>query len=334
MRISVIIPSYNDGLEINNTIESLLTNTSIHEIIIVDDFSIKPLLGYINVLDKRIKIIRSKENYGVGRSFDIGASAASGDVLYLMGSDIRFDSQDTVYVMSKCADENPNSIVGCECVGVSDKLEFESVNTKKYQMMQHDMLGKRHRLLGADILWKMTNLDLSDLNLQRIDDTYRDIIQAKWRRNDGEVKALEKVHCVHGATYAIRKDWYDHLKGFESHRIWGGLEPMISIKSWLAGGNCLVMGDVYTGHIFGRGVNRKTDMWAKYFNKVYMAYMFFDDQLTNELVNHVVTTNPPVKAKMEILKNWGNIYRYQREYYESIFTKDIRDTMLFDTWLT
>ena len=334
MKVSVIIPSFNDGNIINNTLESLLTNnTDIHEIIIVDDCSIRDINEHIKVKDKRIKTIRNSKNRGVGFSFDVGADASTGDVLYLMGSDIRFDNNNAISLMSKCAVDNPKSLVGCECVGVSNELEFKSINASKYATMQDDMLGKRHRLLGSTLLWKMSYKDLSDLNPHRIDYTYRDILQAKWQRHEGDVESLAQTPCLHGATYAVKKDWYTHIMGFESHRIWGGLEPMISIKSYLAGGDCLVMGDVYTGHIFGRGVSRPSNMDAKYFNKVYMAYLYFDKELTDDLLEHVLVWKPPFRAKKEILENWRSIYLPQREYYDSIFIKDVRDTLLWDTWV-
>lgn len=320
MKVSVIIPSYNDNYTINTTVQSLLNhNHNIHEIIIVDDFSDTPVQDIIQDFDRRIRVFRTEQNGGVGKSFDFGVSCADGDVLYLMGADIRFDSNDAVDEMCRYAYQEKDQLVSCGCIGVTDNINFErSTNVSDNGRM------------GASIKWKITNDDLSGNNPLSKDYSYRDIIQAKWLRE--KPNQITTIPCILGATYAVSKEWYLYLKGFQEHRTWGGLEPMISIKSHLSGGGCKIMPDVYTGHMFGRGVSKR-NTWDMYFNKVYMAYMFFDEEVRDELLDHVKVWKNPMVAEKEILERWGNYFSKQKKYYNSIFKKDVRDTILWDTWV-
>lgn len=320
-KVSVIIPSYNDTDVLRRTLQSLFENNkNIYEVIVVDDGSEPEIfLGDIYI-DKRVKLIRSPKNKGVGQSFDLGVDVCGGDILYLMGSDIRFDNNNAIDRMADVAWDNYNKLVCCGCTGVLDKAEFTPSKDREHM--------KLHK--GASIKWKITNRDLSENHVKKYDETYRDIIQAKWIRHKPE-NELTDIPCILGASYAVTKKWYQYIKGFDQHRIWGGLEPMISIKSHLAGGGCIFDDVVYTGHLFSRGVSAR-DTWAMYWNKVYMAHMFFDKEIRDDLLEHVMVWKPPIIHNDFIRKNWSNIYKDQRDYYDQIFVNDVRDTILWETW--
>jgi len=103
-------------------------------------------------------------------------------------------------------------------------------------------MGKSMRR-GADILLKVTEADLPNSSVLKGNMNYRSILDSKWRNKDGK-----KVPCVLGACYVMNTEWYRYLKGFLGHRMWGTLEPYISMKSWLAGGDCKMV-DVEANHI-------------------------------------------------------------------------------------
>jgi hypothetical protein len=48
----------------------------------------------------------------------------------------------------------------------------------------------------------------------------------------------------------VKKKWYLYCDGFWGHRFWGTLEPLISLKSYLFGGSCLVAPFVEVAHLF------------------------------------------------------------------------------------
>ncbi len=86
--VSIVIPFYNDGLYIEQTINSILNQTfQDYEILIIDDGSKDEkslrILDRIEKIDKRIKIFH-KENEGLAATRDYGAAKADKNSKYLL----------------------------------------------------------------------------------------------------------------------------------------------------------------------------------------------------------------------------------------------------------
>lgn len=89
MRISVVIPSRNDGSSLGSTIKSIVSSACCRanlEVVVVDDASrisvqLEQLKQVFNV-----KLVRSREHLGVPRSRNLGARLATGDVLFMTDS--------------------------------------------------------------------------------------------------------------------------------------------------------------------------------------------------------------------------------------------------------
>ena len=90
-KASIIIPYYKKKKFINRTLNSVLKQTYQNfEIIIVYDDEDKSELGYVKnfqKLDKRIKIIINKKNYGAGISRNIGINKSKGSFICLIDAD-------------------------------------------------------------------------------------------------------------------------------------------------------------------------------------------------------------------------------------------------------
>jgi glycosyltransferase involved in cell wall biosynthesis len=315
MRVSVIIPFFNDHYIIGETVRRVTVGIDPKEIevIVVDDGSMfappSSLKEYPNV-----KVITNGVNRGVGHAFDTGAKSAVGDVLVLMGSDIYLEERKWLTDALNTAKSNENGLTASCCVGVQvgDNAEVAKYGNKRY---------------GADLLFTVTKDDLPAQSPLRELPVYADILQAKWLR---EVNTTEQheVPCVLGACYVTTKDWYMHIGGWgwvkdhdrlskeeskwTGHRRWGGLEPMISLKTWFAGGSCQVNPLWETGHVFGRGDHvgevrgRQEDKYI--FNKLLMAYSLFEGDMTKKLVNHLPLGKRNAQLAQKIIrKNWKAI---------------------------
>ncbi len=90
MKISVIIPTYNEEKNIADCINSL-KNQSIKdfEIIVVDDGSIDNTIEILKKL--QIKVLEQK-HLGPGAARNLGAKNAKGDILVFVDADMTFDS--------------------------------------------------------------------------------------------------------------------------------------------------------------------------------------------------------------------------------------------------
>ena len=90
-KASIIIPYYKKKKFINRTLNSVLKQTYQNfEIIIVYDDKDKSELRYVKnfqKLDKRIKIIINKKNYGAGISRNIGINKSKGSFICLIDAD-------------------------------------------------------------------------------------------------------------------------------------------------------------------------------------------------------------------------------------------------------
>ena len=90
-QISVIMPVFNSALFLNKSIESILNQSFKNfEFIIIDDGSTDTSLSIINsysLLDKRIKLVKNKINYGICHTLNRGLLMAKGQYVARMDAD-------------------------------------------------------------------------------------------------------------------------------------------------------------------------------------------------------------------------------------------------------
>jgi glycosyltransferase involved in cell wall biosynthesis len=88
-KVSVIMPTHNGMPYLKEAVESILKQTYKNfEFIIVDDASSDKTLQYLKSLkDKRIKLIRNKQNLGVAKSLNKALKAARGEFIARMDAD-------------------------------------------------------------------------------------------------------------------------------------------------------------------------------------------------------------------------------------------------------
>jgi len=88
--ISVIIPTYNEEMDIGSCLESLRSQTYKNfEVIVIDDGSTDNTIKILRKF-KKIKIIKGKHR-GTGFSRNLGAKQARGDILIFVDADMTFD---------------------------------------------------------------------------------------------------------------------------------------------------------------------------------------------------------------------------------------------------
>ena len=85
-RVSVIIPAYNEGSVVGDTISALKKLTYIDEIILVDDGSQDDTSAIARKMGA--KVIKINHNSGKGNALNIGAKNAVGEVVALIGADL------------------------------------------------------------------------------------------------------------------------------------------------------------------------------------------------------------------------------------------------------
>ena len=259
--VSVIVTYHQEGIqflmECLNQIKSTIDVTD-YEIIVVDDFSDVPLPSIDGVT-----VVRHSKNKGVGQAFDSGVSIARGENIILTACDMRFIANGWASKLVKVIDDNPTSLICSTCVGINkENMDFEARR-------------KVMRCYGATILMfhdKKSNPVKSE--------TFRGIIEAQWMPKQPE--DIYEIPCILGACYGVKKSWYNYIDGWALHKTWGTLEPYISLKSWLFGGNCLIASHIETAHIFKQpgspeNLAHKIQQDSLIYNKILVSKLLIPD---------------------------------------------------------
>lgn len=305
--VSVIVPYFNDGDIIYDSVGRLLNIPNV-ETIIVDDGSYVPLSPAAAISDN-VRIIRLSRNLGVGAAFDRGVSEARGEIILLMGCDV-MQPPDWKWHVERLGKEHPKGIVAAACVSVTPQNSYKIEAEPR---------------CGAELRLKQP---ASSRDKWHSDRGYNDILLGAWL--DPVPTEFTKCSCLMGASYVVNKSWYQHIGGFRLFDGWGGLEPYISIKSWMAGGYVAADPSWVVGHVFGQNdglrdpTKRRAGRLDKYyFNKLMIAHTCLPDRAKE--LDHYLGNAYAVGMGRQLLKQrWGQIKRAY-EYNESIFIRSFEE---------
>ena len=124
MKISVIIPCYNEYKTIEKIIDKVRDEKKYKkEIIVIDDYSID---GTREILENKVKnkvdkIIFNEKNYGKGFSVRKGINSAEGDIVLIQDADLEYDPSDYPKLISPIEKNEADVVYGSRFVGSDEK---------------------------------------------------------------------------------------------------------------------------------------------------------------------------------------------------------------------
>ncbi|MBI2031052.1 MAG: glycosyltransferase family 2 protein [Candidatus Levybacteria bacterium] len=88
LKVSAIVPVFNEGKRVGKVIDTLLSSNLINEIVSINDGSSDNSLEVLKKFGNKIKLINFKQNQGKGRAVAAGIKKATGQYLFFCDSDL------------------------------------------------------------------------------------------------------------------------------------------------------------------------------------------------------------------------------------------------------
>lgn len=127
MKLSIIIPVFNESKTIGEILEKVLAAKSLHmdkEIIVVNDASND---GTDKILEKyhdKIKYLKNDVNRGKGFSIRRGIEAANGNVILIQDADLEYDPQEYDLLLKPICEAKAKVVYGSRFTGAHNNLFF------------------------------------------------------------------------------------------------------------------------------------------------------------------------------------------------------------------
>lgn len=285
--LSVVISVLNDNDELNNTIRSIRdTSPKEIEIIVIDDCSDVP----VQVNDPFVKVFRQEKRMGAGYSKSFGVELSSSEYVLIIDAHMRFIPgwyETAINILP----HNPKTLWCAICLGLNES--------------NMDINNPKGAYYGADLV---------------ICDEKNRIFQGVWTKKKEE-KNYE-IPCVMGACYFVNKKWFISIGGVKEHKMWGSLEPLLSLKYWLSGGEVRLMSDVRIGHKFRNTAPYKTELKYIEYNKIRPLKLFLSDDVFKSIIENIPNSFQKTEA-LKLLEEERDELEKQKAEYNKIFIRDI-----------
>ena len=151
MKLSVIIPVYNEVESIQVIIQRVHATKLAQEIIVIDDGSKDGTRDVLKKLDgkKGVRIILHEKNKGKGAAVRTGMAAAKGDVLLIQDADLEYDPRDYPQLLEPIHEGLADIVYGSRFLGRAHRV------TMFWHLVANKMLTLMTNILYNTILTDM-----------------------------------------------------------------------------------------------------------------------------------------------------------------------------------
>lgn len=152
MKLSVVIPVYNEIKTISEIIRRVLAVDLEKELVIVDDGSTDGTRDFLGKLDdSRIRVFFQERNQGKGAAVRRGIQEAAGEVIVIQDADLEYDPEEYHDLIAPILDGRADVVFGSRFRG----------STVRVHMFWH-YVGNRLLTLVSNMF---TNLNLTDMEV-------------------------------------------------------------------------------------------------------------------------------------------------------------------------
>lgn len=134
MKLSVVIPVYNERATIREILNKVRAVDQEKEIVVVDDFSTD---GTYDILQEEAKadplilLLKHSQNMGKGAAVRTGLKAARGDIMLIQDADLEYDPSEYPHLVKPIVDGKTKVVYGSRFLGPHKAMYFwHSVGNK------------------------------------------------------------------------------------------------------------------------------------------------------------------------------------------------------------
>jgi glycosyltransferase involved in cell wall biosynthesis len=226
MKLSIVIPVFNEALTISTVMERVLSVALDKEIVLVDDGSSD---GTAEIVDKltapSVKVIHQRVRQGKGAAVRAGIEHARGDVIVIQDADLEYDPRDFLKLIVPITEDRADVVYGVRLLD-SQKLIMKCGN-KLLTWITSRIYGQH--LKDMETCYKMFRREIAQrLDLQCSGFDIEAEITAKLLRAG---HTIYEVPISYTARYENKKlspfDGLPTLRALLKYRQW---EPPVKIK--------------------------------------------------------------------------------------------------------
>lgn len=271
--LTIIVPFKNEGDEIAYTVRNILaTAKNRPDILLINDGS-DDNYNYSAIANKySCRYIHNETSLGVGEARMQGAHCAECEFMMILDGHMRFyeDNWD-----DKIVDliRNNNLYNGMLCSQTLTLWRLEDETIPNLYKIDNEAGTRKNNTNGTVIKFGDRPFE-SPWTYKTVDNAHT-------------IEGLIKVPCIMGACYICSTEFYNRISGTEHLVNWGCDEPLLSIKTYLAGGSCYLIPDFHVGHIYRDKAPYLMLNKNLYTNTLFMVYLFchFDKELKELYIN-------------------------------------------------
>ena len=215
MRVTVIVPAYNEARTIEQVLRRLTELDFDAEILVVDDGSIDETVEIVGGLEAEIpglRLIVHERNQGKGAAVRTGINASTGDFVMIQDADLEYDPSDIPKLLAPLFDGVADVVYG---------TRFRGGETQRAHLFWH-YAGNRFLSLLTNILYNTTISDMEvgykafdgklirSIKLVSNDFAFEPEVTAKVLRHKN-IRLFEVAISYYGRTYEEGKKitWRD-----------------------------------------------------------------------------------------------------------------------------
>jgi glycosyltransferase involved in cell wall biosynthesis len=172
MRLSVLVPAYNEEATIRAIVDRVRALPGIHETIVVNDCSTD---GTARILEQLavdgVRVIHHPENRGKGAAIRTAIEAATGDVVVIQDADLEYDPREFTRLLEPIIEGRADVVYGSRFLGRPRKMTFLQWVGNRFLTLMTNALY-RTTLTDMETCYKMIPLELArslDLRRRRYD---------------------------------------------------------------------------------------------------------------------------------------------------------------------